>query len=270
MLTIIVLMLHGGGRWYLSVPVKTACIVALVYRPLYRNPNFWLFITAILFAANLQNWNTIDNHKYLITYWCGAIYMSLLANDVRTTLKVNARLLIGLAFLFATAWKVLSSDFLDGTFFHYTLLTDIRFKSLTEIVGGLSGEAFLANRASESSLAEMGNESTTAKLTTTPGVALLSKAMTWWTVLIEGIVAIAFLAPKTSLVSKWRDASLLIFLFTTYAIAPVVGFGWVLATMGIAQLSSNFRYGRILYLAGFLAIQVYVIPFGKIYKFLLM
>ena len=81
--------------------------------------------------------------------------------------------------------------------------------------------------------------------------------MTWWTVLLEGAVAVAFLWLLERGVSRWRDALLLLFCVTTYAIAPVEGFGWLLISMGVAQGESKQRKMRWAYLTAFALILIY-------------
>ncbi len=66
-----------------------------------------------------------------------------------------------------------------------------------------------------------------------------------------------------------RDAWLLIFLFFTYLVAPVIGFGWVLAIMGIAQTGIQHTRLRALYVFAFLYLQVYRVPWGKVSDLLL-
>ena len=50
---------------------------------------------------------------------------------------------------------------------------------------------------------------------------------------------------------------LLAFCFTTYALAPVAGFGWLLATMGLAQCRPRQRVLRGAYVAVFILILMY-------------
>jgi hypothetical protein len=57
---------------------------------------------------------------------------------------------------------------------------------------------------------------------------------------------------------------LLLFLFTTYVFAPVIGFGWVLAIMGIAQTDSRRAGIPGLYVVVFLLLQMYRIPWAKL------
>ena len=50
---------------------------------------------------------------------------------------------------------------------------------------------------------------------------------------------------------------LLVFCVTTYALAPVAGFGWLLAVMGLAQCHPNQRMLRGAYVAVFVLILLY-------------
>ena len=47
------------------------------------------------------------------------------------------------------------------------------------------------------------------------------------------------------------------FCATTYALAPVAGFGWLIATMGLAQCRPNQRTLRVAYITVFLLILLY-------------
>jgi hypothetical protein len=76
----------------------------------------------------------------------------------------------------------------------------------------------------------------------------LARAMTVGTVVIEGAIALAFLWPFGGLVHRARDALLLLFCTTVYAVATVEGFAWMLLAMGVAQLEPARRTTRVLYL----------------------
>ena len=54
-----------------------------------------------------------------------------------------------------------------------------------------------------------------------------------------------------------RHAGLIAFCVTTYALAPVAGFGWLIATLGMAQCAGHQRVLRGVYLAVFVLILVY-------------
>ena len=59
-------------------------------------------------------------------------------------------------------------------------------------------------------------------------------------------------------------ASLLIFAVTTYSIATVIGFGWLLMIMGVAQCRPQDHVTRFLYVATFLLILIYTAPWAEL------
>lgn len=61
-----------------------------------------------------------------------------------------------------------------------------------------------------------------------------------------------------------RNAALLLFAATTYFVAPVRGFGWMLMLLGLAQCRDDQRYVRLAYLAALVLIQAYTLPVGAL------
>ena len=55
----------------------------------------------------------------------------------------------------------------------------------------------------------------------------------------RGAVALAFLSPGSRWLGRHRDHLLITFTVTTYLAAPVLGFGWMLLVLGLAQLRST-------------------------------
>jgi len=58
-------------------------------------------------------------------------------------------------------------------------------------------------------------------------------------------------------ISKFRDIFLIIFCVTTYAVATVQGFGWLLIAMGVAQSDPGKWKIRIAYIAVYVLIIFY-------------
>jgi hypothetical protein len=54
------------------------------------------------------------------------------------------------------------------------------------------------------------------------------------TIVIEGAIAVVYLAPLRKTISWLRDATMVAFCFATYLILPVGGFGMLLVAMGFA------------------------------------
>jgi hypothetical protein len=258
--SILMLILFAGGFWYLTVPLTILGTVALLHPPLRRSADFWLAAAAIVAIGNLRNWHLADNHKYLMAYWCLALAWAYRSPRPAENLRANGRLLIGLAFLFATLWKALSPDYATGAFFHHTLLTDPRFTVVGQVAGGLPPEAAARNRQALEDLRAFDGAASTARLESTPRLEATALAMTVWTIGLEGWIALAFLWPGERGPARWRNALLIGFLFTTYLVAPVIGFGWVLAISGAAQTTRRHPLARVGYVAAFLVLQLYRVP----------
>lgn len=267
-LTLILLILHAPWIWYLTIPLQALCILGLVYRPVARQPDFWLLAAALLASATILNWYYLDNHKYLLCYWVIALWIVHMtpAGDRANILAHNARWLVGLTMLFATVWKVIEPPFWDGTVFQYLLLTDSRFEYVARWIGGASQSTLALNRDLIQELQTghlHGREIAAVQLSTAARIGLVAQSITWWTILIEGAIGVAFCLPLRRLTAA-RHWLLLIFAATTYLVAPVKGFGWLLMILGIAQCNkSDFRY-RLAYFIVFLLIHFYILPFGEI------
>lgn len=264
LMTILLLLIYPTHFWYVVLPIRILCIGGLLYPAWQKNYRFWLIIASIVLVGDLYNWFSIDNHKYLLAYWCLAICFSLRSSDIREALRINARLLIGLCFLFATIWKIFSPDFLNGTAFHYFLLSDGRFANVVDLIGGLSKQILRENRLAISDLSAAMSNLESVVLQDSFGVIVLSKVFTFWGGIIEALVAIAFLLPKGNWLSKIRDLFLLTFVITTYAIAPVMGFGWTLIIMGISQADTTLKNIRLYYILAFILLQIYLFPWRTI------
>ncbi|MDA0349627.1 MAG: hypothetical protein O3C43_12400 [Verrucomicrobia bacterium] len=222
--------------------------LAIIVRPLSRSPVYWILLTGWYVGSQWPYWSHMDNHLYLFAYWCLAIILSLFSQFPEDVLAKSARWLLGLVFFFAVLWKLLSIEYLNGYFFEYALLADIRLSPVS-LVLGLSGETLSENRDLLSMYIFGADPTSQLTLTTSPWVPFVAKVLTWWILLSETAVAIVFLAPTRWFSDFWRHGSMLVFLYTTYPMAQVSGFGWILTAMGISQLK---RSSKPIYLALYL------------------
>lgn len=283
LLTLVLLLLHAPDFWYVRTPVVLMVVPGLVLPRLRVTGTFWLILAALLGSSAVNNWATADNHKWLEAYWTLALAMACFAADKDRpwVLATSAQWLVCLCMGFATLWKLISSTYPDGSFFEYELLTDGRFAHVTAWVCGVSFTELSENRR----LAEVltrghldGVIASSVTLHSAEAVRWLALFMTWWTVLIEGGLALVFALPSSRRVDDCRHAMLLLFGATTYALAPVKGFGWLLMIMGLAQCRTRpphtidategeERPGwAAAYLAAFALIQVYSIPYPAIIR----
>ncbi len=267
-LTVLHLLVHAPQAWYLSVVLVPLFALGLIFRRWLLAPAFW-YVTAMLLGTTIYfNWESSDNHKYLFVYWCLALCaaFSLPRPQWGETLARTSRLLIALCMILATGWKLATPDYLDGRFFTFELLADERFAYFTSWTSGVPLETLETNRELRDLL--MSNESgapiKTVELSGANSIAPLAMFLTWWTVLIEGLLGVLFFLPASKWANTTRNGLLILFAVTTYSVAPVRGFGWMLMLLGLAQCNHEERRYRWGYLAALLIIQAYTIPLGTI------
>jgi hypothetical protein len=257
-LCLLALLLHPVGDERVRPALLALCALGLLATPALRSAWLWLGLAGLAGARVLLDWPMSDNHGYLLAYWCLAFAVSAASRDRGAALARNARLLVGLTFAFATLWKVgLSPDFLDGRFFRVSLVVDSRLDAFGRLAGGLDPERFAEIRG----FLVQHVDGRLAPPVDAPALperyVRVAWAATLGTAVLEAALALAFLWPARSPGAPLRHALLLLFCATTYAVAPVEGFGWLLVSMGVAQCGPDARGARLGYLLAFVAILVF-------------
>jgi hypothetical protein len=265
-LTAIILLLRPLDLWSVAPFVLATACLSLILRPVRRAPLTWLLLAVLIAVRICVVWPLSDNHIYLLAYWCLAVGLALSARRPAATLSTSSRWLLGAAFGMAVLWKgVLSPDYLDGRFFRVMLLTDQRFADASVLLGGLTPDQLSENRAFLEPLPEGAALLTPPPFVEPPRLRALAAAATWGGLVLEALVALLNVIPAGRRVQAARHASLLAFCGTTYALAPVAGFGWLLATMGLAQCQPQQRLLRGAYVAVFVLILLYAeIPWAGV------
>ena len=257
-LTLVYFMVRPLGPWWAHVPVLLMASAGLLVPWLARRAGFWLLFALAVASWVIPAWSFIDNHAYLLVYWCLALACSVAFSDEEgRTLATNARWLVGLVFALAVLWKVvLSPDFMNGQFFRAVLLADGRFRELALLAGGMTAKTYQHNVQLLRQLGEGKLGLTAVQLTEPHRQVLLAYVSTWWTALVETSVAVLFLLPRRLRIAPLRDWVLLFFCWMTYPFASIAGFGWLLTILGVAQLEPERRVVRLLYLATFAFILI--------------
>ncbi len=265
-LTAIALLLRPMGPWFVLPFILCLAALAIVFPRVLRTPATWLGLALLVGIRILDDWPLADNHIYLLGYWCLAVALALRTRDISSVIETSSRWLVGLAFAFAVLWKVmLSPDYLDGRFFRVTVLTDPRFADVATLIGGLTVQELNQNRTALQALPEGAELLDPPHLTEPWRLRTLVLAATWGTVILEIGVALTSLVPGGPFVRRLRHGSLLAFCFSTYAFAPVAGFGWLLLIMGLAQCGQHQRFLRGVYVGAFLLVLVYTeIPWAAL------
>ncbi len=256
-LTAIVLLLRPLDVWWLAAPALALTCLSLVSRTVRRAPLTWILLALLVAARIVVVWPLSDNPIYLLAYWCLAIGLALSSAAPRATLSASSRWLLGGAFAMAVLWKaVLSPDYLDGRFFRVMLLTDERFADAALVFGGLSRDQMASNREFLVPLPEGAELQTPPSFVEPPRLRAVAAVTTWGGLILEALIAVTCFVPLGRF-QLARDSLLLTFCVTTYALAPVAGFGWLIATMGLAQCRPGHRALPSAYVAVFILVLLY-------------
>ena len=251
---LLALLLDAPWFWFQRVPLGLVSGLGLLWPAFARDARCWALLTLLTGWPLLWNWPFSDNHDYLRVFTALAIALALGTAEPARVLRLSARLLVGGTFFFATLWKlVLSPDFLDGTFFRVTVLSDPRFFDLAVLAGGASWPTFDAFDGALTDFLATGSGWPGA-FVEPPGLRPLALGLTAFTALIESGIAAAFLWPR---LARLRNPLLIGFGATTFAFATVRGFGFLLMTLGLAQCEDDERRARIAYVATLFLIEAY-------------
>lgn len=259
-LTVIFLLLHDYSNEDLrglSILIVLIGAVMLLHEKLLFSRVLWISYFAIMAAVIICFVSSMDNHKYLIAYWALACGLAIGTDRAQYVMRENARNLIGLAFLFALAWKILGGEYLDGSFFRGIMLIDDRFWLFTKSITHISAEAL---ESFDDLLAYFEIfPSEVSHLAFVPTAALQPYAigMSGWTLFIEGVIAVSFLLRREFFFTNLRNWFLVLFLATTYVLAPVSGFAIILCIMGLAQVPDHQRNWRLSYVFTFFILQLW-------------
>jgi hypothetical protein len=266
-LTLLVLVLRPPGDGPIKAATWLAAGAALVFPSLLTSARTWFVLTALVVARVVADWPLADNHIYLLAYWCLGVALALWCEPSGSSdddpkgsyhiLRSTSRLLVGCAFACAVVWKVfLAPDYLDGRFFRVTLSTDDRFAPLAA-AAGLTGPQLAANREALEPIPAGLEVLNGPVFTEPPAVRHVVRGLTWGGLALEAMVAATFLVPVSRRWLSLRHILLLTFCVVTYSVAPVAGFGWLLAVLGLSQCREDQILLRSSYLTAFVLILLY-------------
>lgn len=259
-LTVIFLLLHDYSNEDLrglSILIILIGVMMLLHEKLLFSRVLWICYFVIMAVVIICFVSSMDNHKYLIAYWTLACALAIGTDRTHYVMSENARGLIGLAFLFALVWKILGGEYLDGSFFRGVMLIDDRFWLFTKSITGISADAL---ESFDDLLAYFEIfPAGTSYLAFAPTAVMqpYALAMSGWTLFIEGVIAVSFLVRREFFLTNLRNWFLVLFLATTYVLAPVSGFAMILCIMGLAQVPDHKKAWRLSYVFTFFILQLW-------------
>ena len=254
--TLLTLLFSQVGNAYTRPFILSLAAIGLLSDQCRKQSILWFSLFLLTGFRVINQWPMADNHAYLLSLWCLTLFLTTYQESSTKILANNARILIGLVFLLASFQKISAEDYLNGTFFRYLFLTDDRFEDFAILFGNISYQQIDDARRLLDAYQFSPTQSHGEIVPISAEFHLLVVIATWWNVLDQIVIACCFLSPTNSLLFKNRDFVLLVFCITTYAVAPVPGFAWLLISMALAQSESKSRI-VIAYLITFFIVLFY-------------
>ncbi|MEK6153506.1 hypothetical protein WIW50_09610 [Flavobacteriaceae bacterium 3-367] len=270
LLLIFLIFMYDNG--YLSIFIPVIVIPGILFKSVRENPYFWVLLSFLgcTFYLVLDLVGYVPNHKHIFAYVILAVTLAMfLKKQIHplSFLQTQARYIIGLCFLFATIGKFLAPEFLNGAFFEFTNTSDPRFFGFTSLFGEVDLALLKENEDHLTQLVRTSNPSDFFVLNGAKEISGFGIIISYWTILIEGMIALSFCLPRKTLLSKYRNIFLVIFILTTYPIATVTGFAIILTSLGFIQsLDKNHGLTNFswFYLFVFVLLPLNYFPFTRI------
>jgi hypothetical protein len=266
-LTILLTLFFPFEAWYFQITAQLLAIVFVLHRRAAASPLYWYLLALLGSFAIFEHWQPVDNHKYLLVYWLWGLVAAAFfssEDDRDLILRRNARFMICFIMLGAVVQKTISGSYLDSTMFEVILLTDLRFEGLLAVMGvdqhdlALSQAVYNDLRAPVPAIA--GGE---AVLLADERLKAIAVTFTWLDYAIQVVVGVLFLLPGERM-ERFAHLSLVVFILFIYFVAPVLGFGWLIAVLGMTLAHARFPRFALGYLASFIVLISYQIPWSKV------
>lgn len=240
-----------------SFVLKAMGIALLICPILLTNPLCWFIITAKIFSYGLMHWFLINNHEFLIIYWCFTCWIATYSKNKAEVLAWNAMIMVGFSFLFAELWKFRTGEFFNGLFLYGTFLNDHRFTKLVTWLSPLPAEFLANNRDIVDTMRNFPTAGLTATLNTHPWLKIFAMVFSYWTLAIEALLPLAYLSKWPKLLHRHRNLLLITFIITTYFFMPLHRFAYILSIFGYASCPKDLKIYRAIHLILFALIPFF-------------
>ncbi len=265
-ITTLLVAFHGFRVWFFALPAQCAVVFGLIFRSLLSNPLFWIFLAVLAGTRIIWHWHDVDNHKFILLYWlcCLAIAHAQADEEVKQKIvTVNARFFLIFIMLGAVAQKASSPTYMDASFFEFELLADTRFRGFAALFG-IDPDLTVRAREFLNMLQSPYHEvqDNTIVLEPNARVTALAIFVTWYDLIIQAVIGVGFLVGRR-IGDLTGHLALLLFIFTAYFAAPVIGFAWTLIIFGAVLAQERFPNLLMVYVAALAITTLYKIPWAQ-------
>jgi hypothetical protein len=248
----------------LDIPLKILALYMIISNRLFLDKSLWLILMLFHLLILFLQWDYIDNHKYISIYWLLACYLSLYSSKPLEHLQFNAKVLIGTVFIVATFQKIIGGQYTDGSFLHFTFITDGRFEIPIGLWADLPMNLLPENQAAMDDLRSFPNIVQDIKLHTANSIKHLARFVSYWTLIVEFLIGFLFLySIKSDRLRQFKDYVLMYFMLSTYSIVMVSGFNYLLILLGFSQTIEKQKSASTLYIIGLMIFEARQIPWLK-------
>jgi len=265
LLTVLLVAFHGFKAWYVRLPSQGLIVLSLIFRDILQSWIFWVLLALLTGSRIVNQWQDVDNHKFLLLYWLLCMALAHAVQDAHLKQFIvlfNARFFMIFVMLGAVGQKMASASYMDASFFEFELLFDARFRGFAALVGvdpNIPAQAQELLDILKNPYVELEGNAVQIQ----PGglLPLLAKFVTWYDLIIQAIIGGAFLFRRRAgdLVGH---IALLVFIFTAYFAAPVIGFAWLLSIFGVLLAKDRFPNLAMIYIFALFVTTLYKIPWA--------
>jgi hypothetical protein len=241
-LTAAISVLMSAHWWPMAVPSFAFLALAVVKPATASKPLPVALLATCWFAALVIASDRMEDHVPLFAVWLVALTVSLTkeGDEFVNQAAWQARMLVGVTFTAAVAWKLFFGTYLSGVTLWSFMLIDGRFAPLAFMVG-LPDESIETGREG---LRELLAGSTDAVLLDAPSMAITAIVVTSiLTLALEALIAASHLVPDNSRLARLRLPSVVLFAVATYAVVPVMPFAALLALLSMT--TARWRRGTL-------------------------
>lgn len=277
LLTLFVLAAFGSSEPLLQSLFLAAFALALGFPRVARMPVFWLGVAAIHAPLFVYGWEFIGNQKYVQLYWVlGLAIASHAQSFERSLLAKMACYLVVLIFAGATLWKWTSADYVSGTFMHLLLLTNgaLQYLAAFALEPTVNVDLYAqhldfvqANPQHLEVLLSGVSGLDSVPLNTGEGIKHLALLLTALSLITQTGIALCFAVDAFRPHARLRAVGhllLLEFLLTAYLPTQVIGFGALLAVMGLALCRPEETRMRTAYRIVLVVMVLYGLPLSQL------
>lgn len=235
-------VLMSAHWWPMFVPSLTFLLLAVVRPSTASRPLTVVVLAGFWVSALLIAPERMEDHVPLFTVWLVALAVSLTkeGDDFVDRAAWQARMLVGVAFGAAVAWKLYFGMYVSGVTLWSFMLIDGRFAPLVFMVGLPEASIDQGRDGLRELLAgNVGAVPLDAPTTAVTAIVVTSVL----TLALEALIAVSHLAPNTSRLARLRLPAVVMFAVATYAVVPVMPFAALLALL--AMTTARWRRGTL-------------------------